>query len=99
MCRNIRVLHNFKPPATDAEIHAAALQFVRKVSGMQKPNHHDLELLEAAAAVVTRTTKKLLKDLPRRGEPRSREAEAEKARTRWIKREEQMFKRFREQSA
>src|SRR5688500_3426772 len=99
MCRNIRVLHNFKPPATAAEVHAAALQFVRKVSGLQKPNHHELEILERAAAVVSKETKRLLKELPKRGDPRTREGEIEKARAKWVKREEQMFKRFREQSA
>src|SRR4051812_38514088 len=94
MCRNIRVLHHFKPPATDDEVRAAALQFVRKVSGLQKPNADDLVLLEKAAKVVARETKKLLRHLPKRGEPRTREAEIEKARLKWMKREEQMFKRF-----
>jgi hypothetical protein len=96
MCRNIRVLHNFKPPASDEEIHAAALQFVRKVSGLAKPNEHDFEILERAAAVVTRETKRMLKELPRRGEPRTREGELAKARAKWVKREEQLFKRFKE---
>jgi hypothetical protein len=99
MCRNIRVLHHFKPPATEAEIHAASLQFVRKVSGLQKPNAKELAVLERAAAIVAKTTHKLLHDLPVRGEPRTREAELEKARAKWIKREEQMFRRFKEQTA
>jgi hypothetical protein len=94
MCRNIRVLHNFKPPATKAEIHAAALQFVRKVSGLQKPSHDVLHLLEHAAEVVAEETTRLLKRLPRRGTPRTREGEIAKARARWVKREEQLFKRF-----
>ncbi len=94
MCRNIRVLHNFKPPATKAEIHAAALQFVRKVSGLQKPNHDELHLLEHAAEVVAEETTRLLKRLPKRGTPRTREGEIAKARARWVKREEQLFKRF-----
>lgn len=94
MCRNIRVLHNFKPPATRAEIHAAALQFVRKVSGLQKPNHDELHLLEHAAEVVAEETTRLLKRLPKKGTPRTREGELAKARARWVKREEQLFKRF-----
>ena len=98
MCRNIRTLHHFKPPATDDEVRAAALQFVRKVSGLQKPNDADLKVLERAAAVVARETKKLLHALPKRGEPKTREAEAEKARLKWMKREEQLFKRFSAQT-
>ncbi len=96
MCRNIRVLHNFEPPATDDEIHAAALQFVRKVSGLQKPNVDDFEVLERAAKVITRETKRLLKVLPKRGEPRTREGELAKARAKWVKREEQMYQRFKQ---
>ena len=99
MCRNIKTLFNFEPPVTDEEIQAAALQFVRKVSGLQKPNAADLKVLERAAAVVAKTTTRLLHELPTRGEPRTREAEVEKARAKWIKREEQMFRRFRERSA
>jgi hypothetical protein len=95
MCRNIRVLHHFKPPSTTAEIRAAALQYVRKVSGLARPKAHELELLERSAAVVAAETKKLLKVLPKHGEPRTREGEIEKARTRWRKREEQMFARLR----
>ncbi|MBK7859372.1 MAG: DUF2277 domain-containing protein [Archangiaceae bacterium] len=96
MCRNIRVLHNFQPPATETEIHAAALQFVRKVSGLQKPNARDLKVLERAAAIVAKTTEKLLHDLPPHGEPRTREGEIAKARVKWAKREEQMFKKLKE---
>src|SRR5688572_4529167 len=99
MCRNIRVLHNFKPPATKAEIHAAALQVVRKVSGLQKPNHDELHLLEHAAEVVAEETKKLLKRLPKKGSPRTRDGEIAKARERWARREEQLFKRFKEKAA
>lgn len=95
MCRNIRVLHNFKPPTTDDEVRAAALQFVRKVSGLSKPNPADMKVLEKAAAVVAKETKKLLKALPQRGEPRTREGEIEKARAKWAKRELQMFARVR----
>jgi hypothetical protein len=99
MCRNIRVLHNFKPPATAAEVHAAALQFVRKVSGLQKPKAHELKVLEHAATVIARETKKLLHHLPPHGEPRTRDGEIAKARARWVKREEQLFKRFKEKTA
>jgi len=95
MCRNIRVLHNFEPPATAEEVHAAALQFVRKVSGLSKPNLHDFELLERAAKVITKETKRLLNELPKRGEPRTRDGEIAKARAKWVKREEQMFERFK----
>ena len=94
MCRNIRVLHNFKPPATEDEMHAAALQYVRKVSGLAKPNAEDMKVLARAAEVVARETKKLLEKLPRRGEPRTRDGEIAKAREKWAKREAQMFKRF-----
>ena len=99
MCRNIRVLHNFKPPATNEEVHAAALQFVRKVSGLSKPNVHDFELLERAATIITRETKRLLNELPKRGEPRTRDGEIAKARAKWVKREEQMYKRFKQLQA
>jgi hypothetical protein len=94
MCRNIRVLHNFKPPTSQSEIRAAALQYVRKVSGLAKPKLKELELLEASAELIAKETKKLLKALPRHGEPRTREGEIEKARVRWAKREEQMFARL-----
>src|SRR5262245_10033328 len=98
MCRNIRVLHNFKPPASETEIHAAALQYVRKVSGLSKPNSDELHMLEHAAAHIAKETKKLLGILPKRGEPRTREGELAKARLRWAKREEQLFKRFKSTS-
>ena len=92
MCRNIRVLHHFKPPSTQSEIHAAALQFVRKISGLSAPNQQDAKLLEQSAQVVAREAKKLLGRLPKRGEPRTREGERLKAQVRWAKREEQMMK-------
>ena len=91
MCRNIRVLHHFKPPTTQSEIRAAAMQFVRKVSGLQKPNEQDLKVLARSADIVARETKKLLKALPKRGSPRTREGEIEKARQRWRQREERIF--------
>lgn len=88
MCRNIRVLHHFEPPTTDDEIHAAALQYVRKVSGQAKPpaSPAALAAFEQAIAEVAGATKALLMTLPGRGEPRTREREREKARERWERR-------------
>ncbi len=90
MCRNIRVLHNFKPPSTKDEMSAAALQYVRKVSGYQKVPQDDLEAFETAVREVTEVTQRLLKKLHKHGEPRTREGEKEKARERWKRREEQL---------
>jgi hypothetical protein len=87
MCRNIRVLHHFQPPTTEEEIRAAALQYVRKVSGQAKaPSGHDAAF-EAAVHAVARATSELLAVLPSRGAPRTREGEIEKAREKWKKRE------------
>ena len=79
MCRNIRVLLNFEPPTTDEEIRAAALQYVRKVSGTQKPAQVNQEKFEQAVAGVFAVTKELLESMEVRGEPRTREAEKAKA--------------------
>lgn len=86
MCRNIRVLHDFEPPTTADEIRAAALQYVRKVSGTVKPNRHDEAAFERAVDEVTRATAKLLAGLARRTEPRTRELERERAKAKWAKR-------------
>jgi hypothetical protein len=83
MCRNIRVLHNFQPPTTPEEIRAAALQYVRKVSGLQKPAAADTAAFEQAIAEVAASTERLLAVLPCRGQVRTRESEREKARARW----------------
>jgi hypothetical protein len=83
MCRNIRVLHNFAPPTTPEEIRAASLQYVRKVSGMQKPSGVNQAAFDAAIDAVAEATTRLLDLLPARGEPRTREGEREKARARW----------------
>lgn len=83
MCRNIRVLHHFQPPTTPEEIAAAALQYVRKVSGLRAPGRADSEAFERAVAEVTEATTRLLAALPERGEARTREGEREKARARW----------------
>jgi hypothetical protein len=82
MCRNIRVLYNFEPPTTDEEIRAAALQYVRKVSGLPRPSAADGEAFDAAVAAVAATTRRLLGSLHARTEVRTREREREKARAR-----------------
>jgi hypothetical protein len=82
MCRNIRTLHNFQPPATAEEIHDAALQYVRKVSGMQKPSRANAEAFERAVAEVTTATSRLLDSLVTTAPPRDREVEAERRRAR-----------------
>jgi hypothetical protein len=86
MCRNIRVLYNFDPPTTDSEICAAALQYVRKVSGLARPSVADAEAFDAAVADVATTTRRLLGSLHARTEVRTREREREKARARGEKR-------------
>ena len=83
MCRNIRVLHNFQPPTTPEEIRAASLQYVRKVSGIQKPSRTDDAAFEAAVHAVADATTKLLASIAARGEPRTREGELAKARAKW----------------
>lgn len=87
MCRNIRVLHHFKPPTTPDEIAAAALQYVRKVSGMPKPPKDAEKIFEKAVEQVTKATAALLAALPERGDPRTREGEKAKAKVRWERRE------------
>lgn len=87
MCRNIRVLFNFEPPTTHAEVEAAALQYVRKVSGLQKPSATDREAFELAVREIAAVTEKLLGDLTPRGPSRTREGEREKGRKRWQRRE------------
>jgi hypothetical protein len=86
MCRNIRVLFNFDPPATDEEIHAAALQYVRKVSGTNKPSARNAEAFECALLEVLAATRKLVDTLETAAPPRNREIEADKARARSMKR-------------
>lgn len=82
MCRNIRVLHNFEPSATEDEIHASALQYVRKISGTSKPSAANAEAFETAVAEVTQVTRTLLERLVTSAPPRDREVEAAKARAR-----------------
>ena len=82
MCRNIRTLHNFEPPATREEIRASAIQYVRKVSGMNKPSRANEEAFEAAIDEVEAVTKRLLDSLVTSAPPRDREVVAERARAR-----------------
>ena len=82
MCRSIKTLFNFKPPATEEEIRAASLQFVRKISGYQKPSHANEAAFDAAVEQVTKIVHKLLNGLETNAEPRDREVEAERARAR-----------------
>jgi hypothetical protein len=82
MCRNIRILHNYDPPTTDEEVSAAALQYVRKVSGMQKPSRANEAAFERAIAEVTSATTKLLAELVAVTPPRDREVEAERRKAR-----------------
>jgi hypothetical protein len=82
MCRNIRTLHNFAPPATDDEIRSAALQYVRKVSGATKPSRANAEAFDRAVDEVARATTKLLGELVAVAPPKNREVEAAKRRER-----------------
>jgi hypothetical protein len=82
MCRNIRTLHNFDPPATEAEVSAAALQYVRKISGFTKPSRVNEEAFAAAVDVVAAASMKLLGELTTVASPKNREVEAAKARAR-----------------
>jgi len=82
MCRNIKVLHNFKPPATEEEIRASSLQFVRKLSGFTKPSKTNEEVFNRAVEQVSQAAKDLLDSLVTNAPPRDREVEAAKARVR-----------------
>jgi len=83
MCRNIRQLHNFDPPASQEEIHDAALQFVRKVSGTNKPSKANAEAFDLAVAEVAASTRKLLDSLVTAAPPKDREEEAAKRRAKY----------------
>ncbi len=82
MCRNIRTLHNFEPPATEEEIRASALQYVRKISGFSKPSKANEAPFEAAVDAVTAISTQLLSELSSSAPPKDREVEAAKARAR-----------------
>ena len=89
MCRNIRTLYNFEPPTTADEVHAAAKQYIRKVSGMQRPSKANEAVFRSAIDAVARTTAELLDALVTTAPPRDREVEAERRRAR----AEQRFQR------
>lgn len=82
MCRNIRTLFNFAPPATEAEIRAASLQFVRKLSGFTHPSQANAAAFDAAVDEVARTARALIDSLVTKAEPRDREVEAARAKER-----------------
>jgi hypothetical protein len=82
MCRNIRPLHNFEPPATSQEVHDAALQFVRKVSGATRPSAANQEAFDRAVHEIAHVTQHLLDDLVTSAPPKNREVEADKRRAR-----------------
>jgi hypothetical protein len=82
MCRNIRTLHNFEPPATEEEVRDAALQYVRKISGYTKPSRANAEAFERAVDAVTAASAQLLDELVTSAPPKDREAEAAKRRAR-----------------
>jgi hypothetical protein len=82
MCRNIRTLHNFEPPATDEEIRASSIQYVRKISGFTKPSQANAEAFERAVDEVSAVTARLLGELVTNAPPKDREVEAAKAKAR-----------------
>ena len=82
MCRNIRTLHNFEPPASADEVRGAALQYVRKISGTSKPSRANQEAFDRAVEAVTAASRTLLDELVTTAPPKDREVEAEKARER-----------------
>ncbi|HSE25054.1 MAG TPA: DUF2277 domain-containing protein [Pyrinomonadaceae bacterium] len=86
MCRNIKTLHNFKPPATEEEIRASSLQFVRKLSGFTKPSKANEEAFNLAVDQVAKAATELLESLTTNAPPRDRAVEAEKARVRSVER-------------
>jgi hypothetical protein len=86
MCRNIKTLYNFEPEATEEEIRAAALQYVRKISGFNKPSRVNQEAFDRAVDEVTEVSSRLLASLETSAPPKDREVEAEKARARAAKR-------------
>jgi len=93
MCRNIKLLHHFEPPATPDEVHASALQYVRKLSGMNAPSKANRAAFDEAVAAITHITLHLFEHLEPHGPPRSRELERQKAVERGKKREAQIRKR------
>ncbi|MEZ4338279.1 MAG: DUF2277 domain-containing protein [Sandaracinaceae bacterium] len=95
MCRNIKLLYHFEPPATEAEIRASALQYVRKVTGMTKPSQANEAAFQRAVDEITAlTTRLLLEELETAAPPRDREAEKRRAKERGEKREAQLRARY-----
>jgi hypothetical protein len=86
MCRSIHTLYNFEPAATHEEVHAAALQYVRKISGFTKPSQANAEAFDRAVEAVTAASERLLGELVTTAPPKNREAEAAKKRARWLER-------------
>lgn len=86
MCRNIRTLHNFEPPATRDEVHASALQYVRKISGSTRPSKANAEVFDRAVQEVMEASLRLLDELTTSAPPKNREVEAAKARERAARR-------------
>ena len=86
MCRSIHTLYNFEPPATHEEVHAAALQYVRKISGFTSPSQANAEAFDRAVHAVTAASERLLDELVTTAPPKNREAEAAKKRARWLER-------------
>ncbi|GAA2163319.1 MULTISPECIES: DUF2277 domain-containing protein [Glycomyces] len=86
MCRSVKTLFNFDPPATGEEVHAAALQYVRKISGSTHPSHANQEAFDAAVAAIAAATQELLDNLVTTAPPKDREVEAAKAKARVAKR-------------
>ena len=89
MCRSIHTLHNFAPPASEEEVHAAALQYVRKISGYTKPSQANAEAFDRAVDDVAAATSRLLAGLVSSAPPKDREVELEKKRARWRERQTQ----------
>jgi hypothetical protein len=94
MCRNIKPLFNFEPPADDAEIRAAAVQYVRRISGFAKPSHANSAVFEAAVDAVARASTELLRQLETSAPPRDRAVEAAKATARGVKRDADRVRRL-----
>jgi len=87
MCRNIRTLHNFDPPATDDEVRAAAVQYVRKITGSARPSQANADAFERAVDTIAEASRALLAELVTTAPPRDREIEAAKARARFERRQ------------
>ena len=94
MCRNIKLLHHFEPPATEEEVRASALQYVRKLSGMTRPTTANQAAFDGAVEAITRITLDLFDKLETKGPLRSREQEKQKAAERGRKRDEQVRRRL-----